>query len=349
MVMMAMTDHHYKNGGYALDKTAREAYSDAVLQEVISRFGAEPGSIKALNGFESFIYEYTRHGQELVLRVTHSGRRSTAEIEGELDWLNYLADNEVPAARAVPSAKGNFVEVVPGANGFSFLAASFVKAAGVSARKPEVWNTALFNEMGRIMGRMHRLTKSYQPSKPALKRPYLEIDFDGMERFIPADQTIVIEKAHAIREQLGRMPKDKESYGLIHFDFHRGNFFVDNGKITLFDFDDCLYGWFATDIAISLFYAVPHHCESKEDLGNATRFMDYFMEGYFTEHKISAQWMSTVPLFLKQREIDLYAVVHRSMDINNLDQWGTSYMTRRRWKIENDIPFVDLDFRQWGS
>ncbi len=331
-----------------MDKTAREAYSEAVLQEVLRRFGAEPGSIKALNGFESFIYEYTRNGQELVLRVTHSGRRSPAEIEGEIDWLNYLTDRDVPAARAVPSMNGNFVEVVPGANGFSFLAASFVKAAGGSARRPEIWNTTLFREMGRIMGRMHRLTKAYQPRNPSLKRPYIEIDFDGMERFIPASETIVLEKAGAIRERLRHLPKDINSYGLIHFDFHRGNFFVDEGRITLFDFDDCLYGWFAADIAISLFYAVPHHCESKEDLDNAARFMDYFMEGYRMENMISSQWMRTIPLFLKQREIDLYAVVHRSMDVNNLDQWGTSYMTRRKWKIENDIPFVNLDFAQWG-
>lgn len=50
---------------------------------------------------------------------------------------------------------------------------------------------------------------------------------------------------------LHALPKDADSYGLIHNDFNDGNFTVDydNDNITAFDFDDCCYFWFMYDIA----------------------------------------------------------------------------------------------------
>ena len=43
---------------------------------------------------------------------------------------------------------------------------------------------------------------------------------------------------------------------MIHQDAHLGNLFVDdNYTLTLFDFDDCVYGHFIYDIAMVLFYS----------------------------------------------------------------------------------------------
>ncbi len=42
---------------------------------------------------------------------------------------------------------------------------------------------------------------------------------------------------------------------MIHQDAHTGNLFVDDDyTMTLFDFDDCVYGHFIYDIAMVLFY-----------------------------------------------------------------------------------------------
>jgi len=43
-----------------------------------------------------------------------------------------------------------------------------------------------------------------------------------------------------------------ESYGLVHCDVNPTNFYVNDGQITLFDFDDCAYNWFINDIAVAL-------------------------------------------------------------------------------------------------
>ena len=119
------------------------------------------------------------------------------------------------------------------------------------------------------------------------------------------------------------------------------------GNITLFDFDDCVYGWFIYDIAMVLFYAVPF--EASEAPGVAREFMPHFMRGYRRENQFDDAWLQELPYLLKLREIELYAVIHRSFDVNNVDDpWAARFMDGRKQRIENDVPYLDLDFGSWS-
>jgi len=53
---------------------------------------------------------------------------------------------------------------------------------------------------------------------------------------------------------------------------------------------------------------------------------------------------------LKLREIDLYGVIHRSFDVDNLeDPWVAMYMEDRKQRIENDMPYIEFDFTSLGN
>ena len=41
------------------------------------------------------------------------------------------------------------------------------------------------------------------------------------------------------------LPKDRDSYGLVHADLGPTNYLIDGERINVFDFDDCAYTWFA--------------------------------------------------------------------------------------------------------
>ncbi len=115
----------------------------------------------------------------------------------------------------------------------------------------------------------------------------------------------------------------------------------EEGVITLFDFDDCTYSWFINDIAIVLFYLVM----GAEDQAAITKdFMTHFLSGYLAENHLEAKWLIEIPSFLKLREIDLYTVIHRSFDVDNIDHpWVAMFMNNRKERIENDVPFIDFD------
>ena len=74
-------------------------------------------------------------------------------------------------------------------------------------------------------------------------------------------------------------------------------------------------------------------------------FLSGFLPGYFSEFSLDQKWFHEIPLFLKRREIDLYAVIHRSFDVENLhDPWCIWYLDGRKENIVNDIPYLDFDF-----
>jgi Ser/Thr protein kinase RdoA (MazF antagonist) len=324
-----------------MEERIRERYSDAILQEAMSRYGIDKDRIRLLDGFESYIYEFDRDDGEYVLRIAHSIRRNENLIRGEVDWINYLARGGASVARAVLSRRERLVEAIGDGRGGEFLATAFIRAKGLPPRKAGL-TPELYRTYGQMLGRIHCLSKDYKPTDPAWKRP--EWDDPAMmeiDRFVPASEPLVVERWKQLREHLAGLPKDRDSYGLIHQDAHGGNFLVDeDGRITLFDFDDCVYSWYVYDIAMVIFYLA----NGRDDAREYTRaLLSHFMPAYLAENDLDARWMREIPSFLKLREIDLYALIHRSFDVENLDDtWCARYMDGRRERIEKGIAFADL-------
>lgn len=322
-----------------MDKHSRALYNDEILHEAVRRFGSQTVSVVTLDGFENFIYEIQVAGQPRILRIAHSLHRTPEMIAGELDWLNHLAGRGVSVPRALPSTGGQLVEVLPAADGSLFSAVSFEKAPGHPPRR-EDWQNGLPKTLGRLLGKMNALAKTYQVPDARIKRPEIFDDLDGFAaRYLPPGEEVTIQKYDQLLAYLHTLPTTPDVYGLIHQDAHGGNFFVQDGQITLFDFDDCLYGWYAYDIAMALFYVLPLHCtEADREFGR--KFLAEFLSGYTLENAIEREWLLQIPHFLKLREIDLYVAIHRSMDVDNLDDpWCIDFMRGRKQNIENDVPY----------
>jgi Ser/Thr protein kinase RdoA (MazF antagonist) len=157
---------------------------------------------------------------------------------------------------------------------------------------------------------------------------------------------LILEKRAQVLSLIQALPKGRDSYGLAHLDQHFGNFFVDAARqqILLFDFDDCAYGWCIMDIAMLLFdvlvvYAGPDRRQFGE------RFLENVLRGYRTHMPISQFWVSQLPHFLKLLEIGIYVMLHRAYDPATADGWVNKFMPERRYRIEHELPHVDLDFR----
>jgi Ser/Thr protein kinase RdoA (MazF antagonist) len=264
-------------------------------------------------------------------------------IQAEVDWINYLATGGASVARAILSAQGRLVEAIDDGHGRQFLATAFVKAQGQSPWESG-WSPALYETYGQLIGRMHALSRRYQPADPTWQRPHWDdAELMDVERFLPANDTIVRQKYRELLTTLRALPRSIETYGLVHQDAHGGNFLVDDaGCITLFDFDDCAYSWYANDIAIVLFYMITNRAEAVE----VTRqFMPHFLRGYRRESRLDPIGLKEIPHFLKLREIELYAVIHRSFDVGHIDNaWCAKFMEGRKARIERDMPYVEFDF-----
>ena len=330
-----------------MDQLIKDRYNDTILQEAMRRYGITNDQIHPLDAFESFIYEFERDSHAYILRISHSFRHSESLVLGEVDWINYLAEGGVSVAKAIPSESGKLVEVIEDQWGGAFLVTAFVKARGQAPW--DLWTPKLYKSYGEMIGQIHTLSKSYQPNQAAWKRPDWNNDlFEFVERYLPESESIAKKKYRDICSRVNTLAKDRESYGLTHQDAHGNNLYVDEmGQITLFDFDECAYNWFINDIAVVLFYIV----QDAEDWRAFTEeFLSHFLRGYVQACTLDFTWLKEIPNLLKIREIELYAVIHRDFDVNNIDdEWCARFMHNRKSRIENDVPYIDFEFESLST
>jgi Ser/Thr protein kinase RdoA (MazF antagonist) len=327
-----------------MEQAIKERFSPAILAEARRRYSIAADDITLLDSFESFIYAFRRDNADYILRLGHSRRRSPDLVRGEVDWINYLAAGGAGAAQATLSQAGELVELIEDGQGGHFLATAFVKAAGGPPGEMGGWTEAFNLAYGRLFGRIHALSKTYQPTNPAWRRPEWDDPINNdVYAALSQERSEVAERYRAVFAHLLALPKTPDSYGMIHQDAHTGNLFVDEaGRITLFDFDDCVYGHFAYDLAMVLFYAITNR---EDAVSFARNFWPQFWRGYCEENELDGRWLAEIPYFMKLREIDLYAVILRDVGWEHLDEhpWTAQFMRGRRERIEADVPCLDMD------
>ncbi|MDD4309772.1 MAG: phosphotransferase [Candidatus Cloacimonetes bacterium] len=325
-----------------MDNRIREFYNDGVRDEAAACFGVSSAELTELDGFENFIYEFSQGGQGSILRITHTSRRTKEMIDAEMHWIEYLHEKGVNCSLPLKSKQGNLVESVGSAES-GFVACGFEKVTG--QRLTKILDTKQFRyNYGRQIGMMHRLTKDYQPCATQRIQWYEDDLVSGFDAVVPTDHILVMHKMQQNTQQILAMKPGKDNYGLVHFDVHPGNFFVHNEDIYMFDFDDSQYAYFAADIAIVLFYFAGGCPKNRSREEFIREFYQDFMQGYSSQNLLSAEELAKIPIFLKQRELVLYAAVLQAYRGAEYDDWANWYMTGRKEKLEQDVPFLDMSF-----
>ena len=326
------------------------ALDPTLLADISELYGVSPDALHpATGGHFSHVFEYSAHGQACILRITPPNTDVDRHaMQAILEWLAFLAEQGGPVVRPLRSLSGSLIEAVAFAEQ-TYLAVAFEKAPGVLAEgmSPGEWSDELIQALGCTVGHCHRLAQQYFPARPELKRPQWDSGtscFNPKEALVDADR-LILEKRTQVLNHIQALPKEVESYGLAHLDLHFGNFFVDipHQKIVLFDFDDCAYGWYIMDLAMLLFdVLVVYDGADRREFGE--RFLLNLLRGYITQVQVSSFWISQLPHFLKLLEIGLYAMLYREYDTSTADWWVSRFMPGRRERIEQDLPYVELDF-----
>lgn len=332
-----------------MEPRIKDRFTDDILKAAMQRYGIAEGQIELLDGFESFMYEFTQNGQPGILRLGHSFRRTPQLVQAEVDWINYLAEGGAGVARALLSAGENLVEAIDDGQGEQFLATAFARAPGKHLRKAEV-TEPLLERYGELVGRLHALSRHYTPPHADCVRFAWNSPVNGeVEKFLPPGDDVIAAHLQELMHYLNALPTPPDAYGLIHQDAHPGNFFVDEqGRFTLFDFDDCCYGHYIYDLAMVVFYTVGNF---QDPLPEVQALLPSFLRGYRRQYHLDPAWWKEIPYFLKLREIDLYAAIHRSFGPGPYDDnpWVCRFMTGRRERLLAGLPFVAYDFAAVGE
>ncbi len=237
------------------------------------------------------------------------------------------------------------VEEIASENG-SFLAISYEMSLGKEV-SVEDWNESLYEKWGEFLGGIHHATKSYEWSNPAFKRQAWdqEVQLKAEKYLRPDDVMISILKERLTK--LASLPKSKDTYGLTHTDFHQSNFYLHNGDIYLFDFDDCGYTYFVNDIGITLYYALSYPFKEFENKTEYYRlFFRHFMKGYLKNNTIQEEEIVYLQDFIKLRHALLYVYFHQANDVSNLNEETMNWLKELQRVAASDEPMLPIDFVQ---
>lgn len=326
---------------------------DLHLDIAAERFAIDRGSLRKIGGFENVVYAGKRGENEVILRISHTDHRSIEVAEAELHWVEDLSRRGASVCRPIASVFGKYLEAIESGEG-QWLLSMWEKAPGkhVDGNDP-TWGPGLFQHWGEVTGILHSFAKDYRLPAGMTPRP----DMTGMN-ILPHEigrpspvKELLLEKYQEVSRKTSSLPRTRYNFGLSHRDLHPGNFFVDEGHITVFDFDDCGYDYFVHDIAMATYYASVFAIRGvpTSDPGDvstrANRFIREFIKGYRRHQDIGAQELSTLPLFAERRRIELTVLL--------LDIWGDDHAHPRRriWlernikDIEDNVPCLALDVR----
>ncbi len=318
-------------------------YKIQLLDQAGVMFNAHLEQMRCLKKSANIVYECQINCERFVLRLIEQSPEFVHFVEGEINWIDYLADNGIKVLKAIPSLHGDYVAVIKDKSS-CFLASCFIMSNGhhVHPENPHEWNDSLFEKWGQNMGKMHALSKNYIIKDLSTSRPnwnYGPIFNPDLDLGTGEDKVLKIWRN--LLNELDSLPKDRDSYGLVHNDLHQNNILLDGPEIVIIDFDDSRFNWFACDIAISIYDAT---CTFKSEQYDFQRnFIRNFLSGYIKENDIDSFYMSLMPKFLKFREIYVYLFYLTNWNLEALDLWQIEVIKTLKSRIQNEVPCVDFD------
>lgn len=327
-----------------MDPQIKLLFLDEHATEGAARFGLSHDELSFIGGFQNFIYSYTREGCKYILRFTPGTLRTQEGIEAELEWIRYLVENGMQVSEPIRSAQGIDVERVSGKM-VDFYATSFRHAPGRKIGYPECLNNPmLYNQCGRMTGHFHELAKRYEPLTRRHSWERNEYLLQA-RKYIPPEHAPILHALDELKESLASLPVTPDNFGLIHGDINVGNFTIDEtGEITLFDFDECQYSWYAEDIAIQLYYLLYVFGEDSKSERKVQYelFIEHFERGYTEKgRRLPEGWKEQLPLFLRLREIIVFVGMYRSWDLRQPDNWTRDFLQDSRMRIINGLSLID--------
>lgn len=307
------------------------------LLSVVKNIGGNPSSLKLLGGFSNGVYEVNIDNIAFVIKFYLASQRERPLIKGELDWVNFLAQNGMNVAKPISFKDDYYIKGIT-ERGLSFYYVLFEKVTGKFIDK-ENWDESLIEIWGQCMGRMHNLAKKYVAPVGGIILQWHENDIITDP---PANvsETILVKWNDYIKK-LSKLSVSIDDYGIIHNDLHHKNLYFCNGSTKLFDFGDCEYGWYTYDIAISLYHAVQaigSDAEKRKSFAN--KFLTIFFKGYNSENITFESWEKEIKFFLNYRRIYSYLYILKHLKGEQIDERLDKALDDMKYHIENDIPYL---------
>lgn len=307
-------------------------WKSQIVEEACEKFQGTIRSLRLLGGVYNHVYEYERNGESCVLKLYPIASKEKNRLLSELKWSSFVRSHGLLTPKLILSENEETVETIIKLP-IPCCIISMQKMNGKKAHPNRTeWNARLFRRWGQSMGKLHSLSLPFHHRE---KKPIFDEWNEGeiYHRDLTFINPVIADRWVHLLNKIGLLPKNQQTYGLIHNDFTPDGFLItEAGSITLFDFSKVKYHWFTYDIAIAVYHAMETVSEEEREA-----FKDYFLpsfiEGYSLEHPLPNNWHQQVELFLEYRQLFLYLHLMSYLDMRQASDETIQYMNKLKQRI----------------
>lgn len=278
----------------------------------------------------SDIYLIETEGNSYILRISHHHWRSRSEIEFELEFLEFLYQNQIPVAHPLPNQNNQLLIEINAPEGKRY-ASLFPFAQGQIPLGD--LNEKQSYHLGVTVAKIHNLGLNFnsQFERQALTLEYLLDDsLSIIKPFLQNRQTdfnYLIDQIENLKLKLSDFPKNSPFWTTCWGDPHSGNMhFTCDHQVTLFDFDQCGYGYRIFEIA--KFWQV---CIRT---GMTRKTRDAFLQGYQSLNPLTEIELNHLQFFVQVAHIWSWAIHVEGLKNYNYSQLDHYYFTQRLQKLK---------------
>ena len=278
----------------------------------------------------SDIYLIETSEKTYILKISHHHWRSKTDIQFELEFLDFLAWQDIPVANPLKTKTGELFVTVNAVEGDRY-AALFNYAPG------EVPQGDLSTEQSKIMGRaLSRIHAAALEFNSETTRHPLDIEYlldDSLKTISPyllrqdRDLVDLEREIFKIKQQLTCLEQTSPLWSVCWGDPHSGNVhFTEDNRITMFDFDQCGYGWRVFDLAKFLQVSL--------NTGIKRTIRDSFLAGYQEIQKLTDVELSSLQALTQMAHIWAWAISINATAIHNWSRLDDFYTKKRLHQLK---------------
>jgi Ser/Thr protein kinase RdoA (MazF antagonist) len=310
-----------------------------LVDAALEQYGIVATELESVRYYNNAIYRVVAADrQQYVLRVT-SNHYSDSELRSEMQWLREMqTDPDVCVPEPVAARDGRLV-IRAGAPSLAQARSCTLFRWMEGTHLPEDrMEAADFARVGMAAARLHRRSATFAPP-PDFARPHWDEELsldpqvrDTYERILVHlhlffSATAVArfnDLAQRGRDRLREIRFDRLGYGLIHADFHAGNYLFHEDRVGFIDFEDLGWGAFLYDVATALFGAI--------ERPDYAALEDAFTNSYTATLRLSDNVAEDLLIFQVLRTVFLTSLVVTRNDLAE-SAWWEGYVVGKLRRI----------------
>jgi len=233
----------------------------AFATELLKDYGIHGAKVSCINfEFNATFAVESESGAKYALRININSTRTVENMKGEIEWVRHLnRTSGIHTPTPIATVKDDYiVSALHADSGQTLYGVMYSWLEGEELGDEPTMEQ--LHEVGRAIATLHQESTDFALSADAALPAFNDF-FWGTEDFLFSDKSVLsdtdralIQEAHDLIMQFTSDLYENSKVHIIHADMHGWNLMWGDGKLSVFDFDDCGYGFEAQDLAVTLYY-----------------------------------------------------------------------------------------------